>query len=85
MNILAIGGTGGVGSKVVQQLIDRGATVHVLIRRMESATKLPKHAVPVVGDLLDPETLKKAMDGMDALYLLNAVLPDELTQGLIAH
>ena len=37
MNILAIGGTGGVGSKVVQQLIDRGATVHALIRKMESA------------------------------------------------
>jgi uncharacterized protein YbjT (DUF2867 family) len=84
MKILAIGGTGGVGSKVVQQLIDRGATVHALIRKMESATKLPKNVIPVVGDLLDPETLKKAMNGIDALYLLNAVLPDELTQGLIA-
>ena len=84
MKILAIGGTGGVGSKVVQQLLDRGATVHALIRKMESATKLPKNVVPVVGDLLDPESLKKAMHGIDALYLLNAVLPDELTQGLIA-
>jgi uncharacterized protein YbjT (DUF2867 family) len=57
--------------------------VHAFIRKMESATKLPKNVVPVVGDLFDPETLKKAMDGIDKLYLLNAVAPDELTQGLI--
>jgi hypothetical protein len=29
--------------------------------------------------------LKKALHGVDKLYLLNAVMPDELTQGLIAY
>jgi uncharacterized protein YbjT (DUF2867 family) len=29
--------------------------------------------------------LEKALDGIDKLYLLNAVTPDELTQGLIAY
>src|ERR1700688_5015962 len=39
----------------------------------------------VVGDLLDPVSIDKALQGVDKLYLLNAVTPDELTQGLIAY
>ena len=39
----------------------------------------------MVGDLLDPVSVQKALDGVDKLYLLNAVSPDELTQGLIAY
>jgi uncharacterized protein YbjT (DUF2867 family) len=39
----------------------------------------------VVGDLLDPVSIEKALVGVDKLYLLNAVTPDELTQGLIAY
>jgi len=38
-----------------------------------------------IGDLLDPVSLEKALLGVDKLYLLNAVVPDELTQGLIAY
>ena len=38
-----------------------------------------------MGDLLDPVSVQKAMHGVDKLYLLNAVVPDELTQGLIAY
>lgn len=38
----------------------------------------------VTGDLLDPASVEKALEGVDKLYLLNAVVPDELTQGLIA-
>jgi uncharacterized protein YbjT (DUF2867 family) len=32
--------------------------------------------------LLDPVSIQKALDGVDKLYLLNGVIPDELTQGL---
>jgi uncharacterized protein YbjT (DUF2867 family) len=39
----------------------------------------------VVGDLLDPVSFEKALEGVDKLYLLNAVAADELTQGLIAY
>jgi hypothetical protein len=35
--------------------------------------------------LLDPVSVEKAMHGVDKLYLLNAVSPDELTQDLIAY
>lgn len=85
MKILVTGGTGTVGSHVVQQLLERGATVRALVRSGESARKLPRQVEPVIGDLLDPVAVHKAMEGVDKLYLLNAVVPDELTQGLIAY
>ena len=83
MRILAIGGAGNVGSEVVKELLKRGAHVDVLVRKPDA--KVPQGARAVVGDLLDPVSVEKALDGVDKLYLLNAVTPDELTQGLIAY
>lgn len=85
MKILAIGGAGTVGSQVIAQLVERGATVRALVRNNDSAKKLPRQVEPVIGDLLDPVAVHKALEGVDKLYLLNAVVPDELTQGLIAY
>ena len=45
----------------------------------------PRAPTPGVGDLLDPTFLEKALEGIDKVYLLNAVTPDELTQALIAY
>jgi uncharacterized protein YbjT (DUF2867 family) len=85
MKILAIGGTGKVGSRVMEELVNRGATVRALVRNKEAEAKLPKRVEPAIGDGLDPVAVEKAMNGVDKLYLLNAVAPDELTQGLIAY
>ena len=82
MKILVTGGTGRIGSEVLRELKNRGADVRVLVRK--KATSLPEGVEVVVGDLLDSVSVQKAMDGVDKLYLLNAVSPDELTQGLIA-
>ncbi len=83
MKILVIGGTGHVGSEVVKELKKRDADVRVLVRKPDMKS-LPG-VETVVGDLLDPVSVDKALDGVDKLYLLNAVAPDELTQGLIAY
>jgi uncharacterized protein YbjT (DUF2867 family) len=83
MKILVTGGTGHVGSEVVKELQKRKADVRILIRKQE--TTAPAGVQIVVGDLLDPVSVEKALDGVDKLYLLNAVSPDELTQGLIAY
>src|SRR6202140_3332488 len=83
MKVLAIGGAGHVGSEVVKELLKRKAEVDVLVRK--KGARVSEGANAVVGDLLDPAFLEKAMDGVDKLYLLNAVSPDELTQGLIAY
>jgi len=83
MKVLAIGGAGHVGSEVVKELLKRKAEVDVLVRK--EGTKVSEGANAVVGDLLDPVFLEKALEGIDKLYLLNAVIPDELTQALIAY
>jgi uncharacterized protein YbjT (DUF2867 family) len=82
MKILVTGGTGKVGAEVVKELLKREADIRLLVRK-EGAT--PKGVEVAIGDLLDPVSIEKAMQGVDKLYLLNAVVPDELTQGLIAY
>jgi uncharacterized protein YbjT (DUF2867 family) len=85
MKILVTGGTGKVGSEVIKFLLKRNASVRALVRKQEASTKMPEGVEVVQGDLLDPVSVRKALDGVDKLYLLNAVVPDELTQGLIAY
>ena len=83
MKILVIGGTGHVGSEVVKELKKRNADVRLLVRKPD--VESPPGIETVIGDLLDPVSIDKALQGVDKLYLLNAVTPDELTQGLIAY
>ena len=83
MKILVTGGTGRVGSEVVKQLKKRDVDIRVLVRK--EGTPLPQGVEAAMGDLLDPVSVQRALDGVDTLYLLNAVAPDELTQGLIAY
>ena len=83
MKILAIGGTGNVGSEIVKELKKRNADVRILVRKKGTAS--PEGVEVAVGDLLDPVSVQQALHGVDKLYLLNAVTPDELTQGLIAY
>ncbi|MEX0881066.1 MAG: NmrA family NAD(P)-binding protein [Thermoanaerobaculia bacterium] len=84
MKHLVLGGTGTVGSLVVKGLLGKGETVRVLTRSAEKAKSLPKGAVPVVGDLSDPDTYGKVFSDYDSLFLLNATGPAELQEGLAA-
>jgi len=83
MKILVVGGTGNVGGQVVKELVKRDADIRMLLRK--EGVPAMKGVEVSIGDLLDPVSVAKAMDGVDKLYLLNAVVPDELTQGLIAY
>jgi uncharacterized protein YbjT (DUF2867 family) len=85
MKILVTGGTGNVGSGVVTELLKRGAEVRALVRKKPEAGKLPAGVEVAIGDLLDPVSVENAMRGVDKLFLLNAVVTDELTQALIAY
>jgi uncharacterized protein YbjT (DUF2867 family) len=85
MRILVTGGTGKVGSEVIKALVKRNVSVRALVRKQEASTTMPEGIEVSLGDLLDPVAVRKALDGVDKLYLLNAVVPDELTQGLIAY
>jgi uncharacterized protein YbjT (DUF2867 family) len=83
MTILVTGATGTVGRQVVEQLVKRGANVRALVRDPAKAD-FPKAVQVVQGDLLDVDSLRSAFDGVSTLFLLNAVVPDEFTQALIA-
>jgi len=72
-----------VGSAVVGELLRRTANVRLLVR--DEKASVPGGVDVAVGNLLDPPAVERAMDGCDQLYLLNAVTPDELTQGLVAY
>jgi uncharacterized protein YbjT (DUF2867 family) len=86
MKVLVIGATGNVGTAVVAELQKRGAEVRALVRKQNAAESQLSGGVEIsIGDLLDPVSVEKALRGVDKLYLLNAVVPDELTQGLIAY
>jgi uncharacterized protein YbjT (DUF2867 family) len=85
MKILVTGGTGNVGGRVVAELLKRGASVRVLSRKQPEAGQAPTGVEVAVGDLLDPVSVEQAMQGVDKLFLLNAVVADELTQALIAY
>lgn len=82
MTILVTGATGNIGTKVVQQLVERGANVRALVRNADKA-RLPEGVEVAVGDLLDVDALRNALKGVSTLFLLNAVAPDEFTQALI--
>jgi uncharacterized protein YbjT (DUF2867 family) len=83
MTILVTGATGNVGRNVVEQLVKRGADVRAVVRDPAKAN-FPAGVEFVQGDLIDVEAIRSAFSGVSTLFLLNAVVPDEFTQALIA-
>jgi uncharacterized protein YbjT (DUF2867 family) len=67
--ILVTGSTGNVGRSLVSQLLEVGAEVRALTRDPGSA-RLPDGANAVAGDLSRPATLREALDGVGAVFLL---------------
>ncbi len=84
MKTLVIGGTGMVGSMVVAGLVKEGVKVRVMSHSPEKMKKLPTGLEGYKADLDDPETLRAAFEGIDSLFLLNAVGPGETDEGLAA-
>jgi len=84
MKILVTGATGNVGGEVVRSLHKRGAEVRAMARKPESVS-FPSGVEVVAGDLTDPESVRAAVQGVDKLFLLNAVVADELTQALTTY
>ncbi|MCR0985309.1 SDR family oxidoreductase [Roseomonas populi] len=83
MTILVTGATGSIGRHVVAQLAARGADIRALVRNPAKAD-FPAGVDVVQGDLLDVDSLRHALQGASTLFLLNAVVPDEFTQALVA-
>jgi uncharacterized protein YbjT (DUF2867 family) len=84
MKVLVTGGTGQVGSKVAGQSMKRGASVRVFTRDKD-AKAAPAGAEVAVGDLLNPESIRAALNGVDKMFLLAGNVADELTHALVAY
>lgn len=82
MTVLVTGSTGTIGAHVIEQLVKRDVEVRALVRS-DRHPPFPDGVVPVRGDMTDLDSVRSALSGIDTLFLLNAVVPDELTQALI--
>lgn len=72
MHVLVTGGTGYIGGRLVPRLLRRGHAVRVIVRDPNRLAGRPwaRRVEVVAGNLLEPETLTDAFDGIDAAYYL---------------
>ena len=82
MSILVTGGTGTVGSQVVEELLKRKADVSVLTR--DAKKPLPTGVKAVEGNLLDVGSVRRVFKGFDHVFLLNPVSQTEASEALMA-
>jgi uncharacterized protein YbjT (DUF2867 family) len=76
MKALVAGATGQTGKRIVEQLIERGVEVKVLVRDHAKATaELPESVEIAVGDVLQPATLREALSGCQVLLTATGAAP----------
>ena len=81
MRVLVTGATGKVGNAVARQLVDRGDEVVALVRDAARAREaLPGGVELAVGDVTDPDSIRRAAAGADGVFncmgLYEQWLPD---------
>lgn len=73
MRYFVTGATGFIGGHLARQLVAAGHDVVALVRSLGSAPELDELGVElVVGDILERETVRAAMDGVDGAFHLAA-------------
>ncbi|MDQ0675474.1 uncharacterized protein YbjT (DUF2867 family) [Pseudarthrobacter siccitolerans] len=66
--VLVVGGTGMLGGQVVTELLNRGKQVRALVREGSDASTLEAAGVEIArGDMMDPDSLLRAMADADAV------------------
>lgn len=84
MKTLIIGGTGQVGSLVAEGLAAKGVPIRVMGRSKNKVEGLPKGADLVAADLNDPGQSAPAFDGVESVFMVNAMSSSEANEGLTA-
>lgn len=68
------GGTGFIGSRLIALLVQRGVEVRALARSQKGLDKVKAlGAIPIPGDVTDPESMKEAMRGCDVVFHVAAM------------
>jgi uncharacterized protein YbjT (DUF2867 family) len=77
--VLVTGGTGTVGAHLVRELCERGAAVRAFVRDPErAAARLGPGVELVAGDFADRASVRRAMQGVDRVFLTSADGPDQV-------
>lgn len=67
MRLVILGATGGTGRELVQQALDQGHQVTVLVRRPEAITLTHPQLQVTRGDLMQPDSLASVLPGQNAV------------------
>lgn len=73
--ILVTGASGMVGSAVLRELQKLGKPVRAMYRSEQELQKAPAGAAVCLGDFADADSLKKAFQGVEALFLVCSPIP----------
>jgi uncharacterized protein YbjT (DUF2867 family) len=66
--ILVVGSTGMVGGRIARRLLEQGRDVRILVRpASDHAALVQAGARPVIGDLKDPASVRRAVEGVDTV------------------
>lgn len=77
--ILVTGATGTVGSTLIPLLRGRGVDVRALVRDPDRAQRISAAGAHIVqGDFRNPASLRAALDGIDAVFLACANVPEQV-------
>ena len=74
MNVLVTGATGAVGPRVVQALSSAGYAVRTFSLDKPLSGIFPQDVDERIGDVTDPSAVQSAMQGVDAVVHLAALL-----------
>jgi dihydroflavonol-4-reductase len=72
--LLVTGATGYVGAALLALLRERGLPVRVTVRSPERARPLPPDVPWVVADLAEPDSVRRAVEGCEAVFHLAATV-----------
>jgi uncharacterized protein YbjT (DUF2867 family) len=76
MKALVVGATGQTGRRIVEQLVERQIPVRAMVRDLARAQEIFPAAVElVVGDVLEPSTLKAAISDCTAILSATGAAP----------
>ncbi len=67
MRVLVTGATGFIGRKFVARLVENGFDVVAFVRETSNTAGLPESVTIIEGDLFDKQSLKKAVQGCEAV------------------
>jgi uncharacterized protein YbjT (DUF2867 family) len=68
--ILITGASGNAGGAVLREVLKNGSGVRAMYRSKEDCAKVPQGATAVIADFADQQSLSRALEGVDTVYLV---------------